>query len=129
MASELTVCDVGPRDGLQNQPTLVSSEDKRALIRALVGAGLRQLEATSFVSPRAVPQLADAEQVMGELAHFPEVRGFALLMNEQGYFRAKQAGVRALTVVTVCSESFAQRNNRRSARDTMDTARRIVHLA
>ncbi|HEX6245770.1 MAG TPA: hydroxymethylglutaryl-CoA lyase [Polyangiales bacterium] len=129
MASELSVCDVGPRDGLQNQPTLVSSDDKRALIRALVGAGLRQLEATSFVNPKAVPQMADAEDVIGELARLPEVRGFALLMNEQGYFRAKQAGVRALTVVAVCSESFAQRNNRRSARDTIDTARRIVTLA
>ena len=129
MASELTVCDVGPRDGLQNQPTLVSSADKRALIRALVGAGLRQLEATSFVSPKAVPQMADADEVIGELSAFPAVRGFALLMNEQGYFRAKQAGTCALTVVAVCSESFAQRNNRRAARDTIDTARRIVNLA
>jgi hydroxymethylglutaryl-CoA lyase len=129
MAEELTICDVGPRDGLQSQPTLVSTEDKRALIRGLLSAGLRQLEVTSFVSPKAVPQLADAEAVLGELAQRPDVRGYVLLMNERGYARAKAAGARALTIVTVCSETFAQKNNGRSARETVETARRIGALA
>ncbi|HKO89727.1 MAG TPA: hydroxymethylglutaryl-CoA lyase [Polyangiaceae bacterium] len=129
MAEELTICDVGPRDGLQSQPTLVSTEDKRALIRDLLGAGLRQLEVTSFVSPKAVPQMADAEAVMGELAWRPDVRAYVLLMNERGYARANAAGARALTIVAVCSETFAQRNNGRSARETIETARRILSLA
>jgi hydroxymethylglutaryl-CoA lyase len=129
MGEELTICDVGPRDGLQSQPTLVSTEDKRALIRDLLGAGLRQLEVTSFVSPKAVPQMADAEAVMGELAQRPDVRAYVLLMNERGYARAKAAGARALTIVAVCSETFAQRNNGRSARETIETARRILALA
>lgn len=129
MSGKLMVCDVGPRDGLQNEATRVSGEDKRTLIRALAGAGLMQIEATSFVSPKAVPQMADAEEVYQELTAHPQVRGFALLMNEQGYARAKAAGVRALTVVAVCSETFAQRNNRRSLRETLETARRIVQLA
>jgi hydroxymethylglutaryl-CoA lyase len=129
MAEELTICDVGPRDGLQSQPTPVSTEDKRALIRGLLGAGLQQLELTSFVSPKAVPQLADAEAVMGELAQRPDVRGYVLLMNERGYARAKAAGARALTIVAVCSETFAQRNNGRSARETIETARSILALA
>jgi hydroxymethylglutaryl-CoA lyase len=129
MSGELAICDVGPRDGLQNEPTHVPTEAKRALIRALAGAGVRQIEATSFVSPKAVPQLADADAVVSELVEHPAVRGFALLMNEQGYARARAAGTRAITVVTVCSETFAQRNNRRSARETLETARRIVELA
>ncbi len=65
--STLTVCDVGPRDGLQNQPEPVSTEDKRTLIRALIGAGFRDVELTSFVNPKAVPQMADAEEVVSVL--------------------------------------------------------------
>lgn len=129
MTVELAICDVGPRDGLQNETTLVSSADKRALISGLAGAGLRQIEATSFVSPKAVPQMADADVVLSQLREHPDVRGFALLMNEAGYARAKAAGARAITVVAVCSETFAQRNNRRSARETLETAGRIVALA
>jgi hydroxymethylglutaryl-CoA lyase len=81
------------------------------------------------VNPKAVPQMADAEAVMAQLAGHPEVRGFALLMNEQGYARAKAAGTRHLTVVAVCSETFAQKNNRRPLRATIETAARLTSLA
>src|SRR5689334_21239923 len=108
--STLTVCDVGPRDGLQNEAEPVSTEQKRALIRDLIGAGFRNVEVTSFVNPKAVPQMADADAVMSVLEQHPDVRGFVLVMNEQGYARAKAAGARALTVVAVCSETFAQNN-------------------
>jgi hydroxymethylglutaryl-CoA lyase len=125
----LTLCDVGPRDGLQNEPTPVASEAKRSLIRGLIGAGFRNVEVTSFVNPKAVPQMADAEAVVSVLQEHPEVRGFVLVMNEQGYARAKAAGARALTVVAVCSETFAQTNNRRSRQATVETACRIAALA
>jgi hydroxymethylglutaryl-CoA lyase len=129
MDGMLTICDVGPRDGLQNQPKLVATEDKLGMLRALIAAGVRSLEATSFVNPKAVPQMADAEAVMAELRHHPDVRAFALLMNEQGYERAKAAESRHLTVVAACSETFARKNNRRSARETVETACRIAQRA
>jgi len=129
MAEQLIVCDVGPRDGLQNQPTLVSTDDKRRLIELLYEAGVRFIEATSFVSPQAVPQMADADQVMPFAARYDDLRAMALLMNEKGYERARAAGTRAITVVVVCSETLAMKNNRRPSRETLDTARRIVELA
>src|SRR5688572_15377014 len=115
MTDRLTVCDVGPRDGLQNQPVPVGTADKLRLIGLLYDAGLRAVEATSFVSPKAVPQMADAEQVMQGVHGHADLRAMALLMNEQGYERARAAGTRAITVVVVCSESLALKNNRRSA--------------
>lgn len=124
----LNLCDVGPRDGLQNQPDPISTETKRSLVRGLVGAGFRSVEVTSFVSPKAVPQMADAEQVLSVLQDQPDVRGFVLVLNEQGYLRAKAAGARALTVVAVCSETFAQKNNGRSRAATVETACRLAAL-
>ncbi len=129
MSEKLTICDVGPRDGLQNQPTLVSVEDKCRLVELLYGAGVRTMEITSFVSPQAVPQLADADQVMPVAAKFHDLRAMALLMNEKGYERARAAGTKAITVVVVCSETLAMKNNRRPSRDTLETARKIVELA
>jgi hydroxymethylglutaryl-CoA lyase len=129
MSSRLQVCDVGPRDGLQNQPHLVSAEDKQRLIALLYDAGVRMMEATSFVSPTAVPQMADADQVMPSTARFTDLRAMALLMNERGYERARAAGTRAVSIVVVCSETLALKNNRRPSRETVETARRIVELA
>jgi hydroxymethylglutaryl-CoA lyase len=125
----LNLCDVGPRDGLQNQPEPIATETKRALVRGLVAAGFRSVEVTSFVSPKAVPQMADAEAVLSVLHDRPDVRGFVLVVNEQGYARAKAAGARALTVVAVCSETFAQKNNGRSRQGTVETACRLAALA
>lgn len=129
MSEQLIICDVGPRDGLQNQPTLVSADEKRKLIELLYDAGVRFIEATSFVSPQAVPQMADADQVMPFAAGYDDLRAMALLMNEKGYERARLAGTRAITVVVVCSETLAMKNNRRPSRETLETARRIVELA
>ncbi len=129
MLEQLTICDVGPRDGLQNQPTHVSAADKRKLVELLYGAGVRCMEVTSFVSPQAVPQMADADEVMPVAATFADLRALALVMNEKGYERARAAGAKAVTVVVVCSETLAMKNNRRPSRDTLETARKIVELA
>lgn len=129
MAEELTICDVGPRDGLQNQATHVSADDKRRLIRELYEAGLRYIEATSFVNPKAVPQMADASEVMPVVKDYDDLRAVALLMNEKGYQRAIDAGAKGITVVTVCSETLAMKNNRRPSIETVETAGRIVEMA
>jgi hydroxymethylglutaryl-CoA lyase len=129
MADTLTVCDVGPRDGLQNQPTQVSTADKQRLIELLYGAGVRFIEASSFVNPKAVPQMADADQVLPFCARVPDLRAMALMMNEKGLERALETNTRAITVVVVCSETLALKNNRRPSRETLETARNIVHLA
>lgn len=128
-AEKLTVCDVGPRDGLQNQKQLVSPEDKRQLVRDLYNAGLRYIEITSFVSPKAVPQMADCVEVLPVCDELPGVRAPVLIMNEKGYERAKGAGAKAYTIVAVCSEGLAMANNRRPAQETINTAGNIVKLA
>jgi hydroxymethylglutaryl-CoA lyase len=106
----VTICEVGPRDGLQNEVLNVSTPDKVRYIDLLGAAGFRALEVTSFVSPKAVPQLADAQDVFARFERFPGVRYIALVANEHGLNRALDAGVRAIGVFTAASDSFTQRN-------------------
>jgi hydroxymethylglutaryl-CoA lyase len=107
---EVRVVEVGPRDGLQNEATLVPATVKIELIRRLVESGLRTVEATSFVSPKWVPQMADAAEVYAGIAkpagiHFP-----VLVPNLQGYERARDVGVREIAMFAAASEAFSQRN-------------------
>ena len=104
------IYEVGPRDGLQNEDRSVSTEEKLRFIGLLADAGLREIEATSFVSPRAVPQLADADELMRSLERRPGVRYPVLVPNERGMDRAVVAGVDAVAVFTAASEAFTQRN-------------------
>jgi hydroxymethylglutaryl-CoA lyase len=104
------ICEVGPRDGLQNEAVHVSTQDKITYINMLEQAGYRELEVTSFVSPKAVPQLADAEAVFAGFTRVPNCRAIALVPNERGLDRAAAAGVSAIGVFTAASDSFAQRN-------------------
>jgi hydroxymethylglutaryl-CoA lyase len=108
----VTICEVGPRDGLQNEAATVAAADKVRYIEMLVDAGITAIEATSFVSPRAVPQLADADEVFPAIAKRPGVRYIALVPNERGLERAIGAGVREIEVFTAASETFAERNIR-----------------
>jgi len=104
------IYEVGPRDGLQNESTPVSLETKREFIARLVAAGLREIEATSFVSPRAIPQLADADALLPLLPAAPGVVYPVLVPNERGMARAEAAGARALAVFTAATDDFTQRN-------------------
>lgn len=104
------IVEVGPRDGLQNEEVLVSADDKVAFIEALADAGLAVVEATSFVSPRAVPQLADADEVLPRVRRRPGVRYPVLVPNLRGMERAERAGADAVAVFTAASEAFNQRN-------------------
>ena len=106
------IYEVGPRDGLQNEATPISTTDKLRYIELLRDAGLREIEATSFVSPRAIPQLADADELMRTLIATPAdgVRYPVLVPNERGLDRAIAAGANALAVFTAASDEFTKRN-------------------
>ena len=107
---DVTVVEVGPRDGLQNEQAIVPAAAKLELIGRLTAAGLAVIEATSFVSPRAVPQLADAEEVMRGLRREPGVRYPVLVPNARGLERAQAAGATEIAVFTAASESFCRAN-------------------
>jgi isopropylmalate/homocitrate/citramalate synthase len=104
------IYEVGPRDGLQNEATAVPTEVKARFIELLVDAGLREIEATSFVSPRAIPQLADADALIPRLPGRPGVRFPVLVPNERGLARAEAAGVDAIAVFTAATDAFTRHN-------------------
>jgi hydroxymethylglutaryl-CoA lyase len=110
MTESVRIVEVGPRDGLQNEKTLIAAADKIALIDRLSATGLRSIEATSFVSPKWVPQLADAAEVYAGIAKRAGVRYPVLVPNEQGYERARAVGVDEIAVFTAASEAFNRRN-------------------
>jgi isopropylmalate/homocitrate/citramalate synthase len=104
------ICEVGPRDGLQNESGSVPAAAKIAYIDLLSTSGLRTIETTSFVSPKAVPQMADAADVMAGIDRRPGVRYLALVPNARGLERARAAGVDSIAVFTAASESFTRHN-------------------
>ncbi|WP_427851778.1 hydroxymethylglutaryl-CoA lyase [Stenotrophomonas acidaminiphila] len=110
MSDFVRIVEVGPRDGLQNEKQQIATADKIALIDRLSATGLRSIEATSFVSPKWVPQLADAAEVMAGIACRPGVAYPVLVPNEQGYDRARAAGAREVAVFTAASEQFNRTN-------------------
>ncbi len=104
------IVEVGPRDGLQNEKQQVATADKITLIDRLSATGLRSIEATSFVSPKWVPQLADAAEVMAGIHRRPGIGYPVLVPNEQGYVRALAAGAEEVAVFTAASEQFNLKN-------------------
>jgi isopropylmalate/homocitrate/citramalate synthase len=125
----VTICEVGPRDGLQNEAVTVSSDDKVRYIEMLAAAGFRAIEIASFVSPKAVPQLADAEDVCAHLTHVPECRFIALVPNERGLNRALAAGIGAIGVFTAASESFTRRNIGMTIEESLVTFAPLIQRA
>lgn len=110
MADAVLINEVGLRDGLQNQPAIVSCDDKLRLCEALVAAGVRSLEATSFVSPKAVPQMADAAELFPRLPQADRVAYSALVPNLRGLERARAAGVGEIAVVLSATDTMNRRN-------------------
>ena len=110
MSDFVRIVEVGPRDGLQNEKQQVATADKVELIDRLSRTGLCSIEATSFVSPKWVPQLADAAEVMAGIARRPSIAYPVLVPNEQGYERALAAGAREVAVFTAASEQFNLKN-------------------
>ncbi|MGH3471567.1 MAG: hydroxymethylglutaryl-CoA lyase [Nocardioidaceae bacterium] len=114
LPDRVTIYEVGPRDGLQNEEAIVPVEVKAELIRRLAGAGLRAIEVTSFVHPKWVPQLADAEELLAEIGTTLAPRMPVLVPNQRGLDRALALGVGEIAIFGSATETFAQRNLNRS---------------
>jgi hydroxymethylglutaryl-CoA lyase len=128
LPERVTIYEVGPRDGLQNEAALVSVEVKEELIRRLLAAGLPVVEATSFVHPRWVPQLADAEELMARLGD--EGRDLPVLVpNERGLDRALELGCRHVAIFGSATETFAQKNLNRSLDGQLEMFEPVVRRA
>ena len=110
MGDRVRIYEVGPRDGLQNEAVAIPLATKVEFVERLASAGLREIEATSFVSPRAIPQLADADELLPRLPRTPGIRYPVLIANERGMARAESAGADALAVFTAATDAFTRRN-------------------
>jgi len=129
LADRVRIYEVGPRDGLQNEAQPVSLETKRAFVERLVAAGLREIEATSFVSPRAIPQLADADALLPTLPRTPGVRYPVLVPNERGMARAETAGANALAVFTAATDAFTEHNIGMTVDESLDAFEPVLARA
>jgi len=123
------IVEVGPRDGLQNEQAQLPTEHKIRFIELLAEAGLPVVEATSFVHPRAIPQLSDASAVMAGITLSPTTQYPVLVPNVKGMERALAAGVRAIAVFTAASESFTQHNINATIAESLANFRPIVAMA
>ena len=121
MADRVRIYEVGPRDGLQNEPAPISTLAKLRYLDLLAAAGLREIEATSFVAPRAIPQLADADELLRALPRAEGVRYPVLVPNMRGLDRAEAAGVDALAVFTAATDEFTRRNIGQSVAESLAT--------
>jgi hydroxymethylglutaryl-CoA lyase len=123
------IVEVGPRDGLQNEKAIIPTEQKIQFIQMLADAGLPVVEATSFVSPRAIPQLSDASEVMANLSRHSSTSYPVLVPNLKGMERALAAGVRAIAVFTATSESFTRHNINATIEESLANFRPVIALA
>lgn len=129
LTTQLRITDVGPRDGLQNEKTLVAVEAKVAYVNALSAAGVAEIEVSSFVSPKWVPQLADAAEVFARIQRRPGVIYSALVPNEKGLEGALAAKADKIAVFTAASETFSRRNTNATIAQTIDRFRPVVATA
>ena len=129
MPARVRIVEVGPRDGLQNEKATIATADKIALVDRLSATGLQAIEATSFVSPKWVPQLADAAEVFAGITRRPGVRYPVLVPNEQGYERAREAGAQDIAVFTAASEAFNRRNINASIDESLERFAPVMERA
>ena len=129
MGDKIVVNEVGLRDGLQIHPTFVPTADKLALLDALMAAGLRSFEVSSFVSPKAVPQMADAAALFAGLPRRADVTYAALVPNERGYERAAEAGVTSVALVLATTDTFNRRNINMTLNRATEVCRRVIGRA
>jgi hydroxymethylglutaryl-CoA lyase len=129
LPDRVTICEVGPRDGLQNESSIVPLEVKLEFVERLVDAGHQVVEVTSFVHPSWVPQLADAEQLLSRLERRPGVRYPVLVPNARGLDRALDAGVTEIAIFASATETFARRNLNRTMAESMEMFAPVVAAA
>ncbi len=124
-----TIIEVGPRDGFQFETQIIPTEIKVEIIEALVGAGLRQLQVASFVHPRKVPQMADAEELVGRLPSHEDVEFNALALNSTGVRRAQAAGLRHIEISVSASDTHSRNNTGMPVKEAVSQAAEMIQLA
>lgn len=129
MGERVEIVEVGPRDGLQAQPQLLDTEAKLALIERLLDAGVRRLEVASFVNPKRVPAMADADTIIARLPRRDDVSYIGLVLNEQGLERALASGVEQINCAAVTTDSFCLRNQGKTAADMLDLIASLARRA
>ncbi len=126
----IEMVEVAPRDGLQNEKTMISTADKIALVERAIAAGARRIEVTSFVNPKAVPQMADAEAVCAGLPRRADVTYIGLVMNARGAARAIETGrIDQLGAVSVATDTFAKANQGQTSDGSVAAASEIIAMA
>ena len=126
MPPRITVYEVGPRDGLQNEAASIPTREKIAFVDRLSAAGLPVIEAGAFVNPARVPQMADTEAVFAGIARRPGTRYTALVPNLQGFERARAAGLSEIAIFAAASETFSRRNINQSIAESLDTYQQVA---
>ncbi|MFI4957304.1 MAG: hydroxymethylglutaryl-CoA lyase [Gammaproteobacteria bacterium] len=129
LPARVKIMEVGPRDGLQNEPNAVSTDIKKELITRLVSTGVNWVEATSFVSPAAIPQLQDADQLFPMLTKQAGIHYPVLVPNEKGLSRAVAAGVKHIAIFLSASETFSEKNIRMSIPESLKVYEAITKAA
>lgn len=129
LPTRITVVEVGPRDGLQSEPKILPTKTKLAFIERLADAGLSVIETTSFVRPKTVPQLADAEEVLRAVKRRPGLRYPVLVPNERGLERALAAGATEVAIFASASETYSRKNLNRSREEAIEMFRPVVRRA
>ena len=127
--AEVRIVEVGPRDGLQNEQVDIGTANKIELIDRLSRTGLRSIEATAFVSPKWVPQMADAAEVLAGITRAPGISYPVLVPNEQGYERARAAGAAEVAVFTAASEAFNLKNTNATVAQSLERFRPVLERA
>jgi hydroxymethylglutaryl-CoA lyase len=129
MSDQVRIVEVGPRDGLQNEKTAVSVADRIAFVEALVGAGLHTVEIGAFVSPKAIPQMVNSDQVLRGVGHRLDREFHVLVPNEKGYDAAREAGAEVIAVFAAASERFSRANINCSVAESIERFKPVIDRA
>ncbi len=129
MSDTVRIVEVGPRDGLQNEKTPISVADRISFIEALIGAGLDTVEVGAFVSPKAIPQMVNSDQVLRGVSHHTGIEFPVLVPNEKGYEASQQAGAKQIAVFAAASESFSRANINCSISESIERFKPVVARA
>jgi hydroxymethylglutaryl-CoA lyase len=129
MSDTVRIIEVGPRDGLQNEKTPIGVAHRIAFIEQLIAAGLHTVEVGAFVSPKAIPQMVDSDQVLRGVNHHPDSEFHVLVPNEKGYEAARAAGAKVIAVFASASEGFSRANINCSVAESIERFRPVVERA